>query len=401
VIRARLRRRHREGEGGSTEEEVVELEPGELTGLFATPRWLRDLGVSAWLLVGVTLLLVGAVWLLSLTHTIVLPVITAAVVASVASPLLGWLADHGVARGLGAGLLLLAIVVLGAGVVVVVVAGITSQSNDLSAQLADAKDTMEGWLEDLGVDPSKARDAKNDASSSASTSVSTLLHGVAGGIKELSSLVFFLALTTLSLFFLLKDGPGIRAWGERHSGVPVPVAHTATERILQSLRGYFFGVTIVAAFNAVVVGLGAVVLGVPLAGTIAAVTFLGAYVPYLGAWGAGAFAVLIALGGAGTDAAAGMAVVQLLANGILQQLVQPIAYGAALGIHPLAVLVVTIAGGSLFGAVGLILSAPLTAAATKISADLSRARAKEREGGGEGGEGGPPSDSSPPLPHPA
>ena len=56
--------------------------------------------------------------------------------------------------------------------------------------------------------------------------------------------------------------------------------------------------TIVAAFNAVVVLVGALVLGVPLAGTIAVVTFLGAYVPYLGAWTAGAFAVLIALGGA-------------------------------------------------------------------------------------------------------
>ena len=82
----------------------------------------------------------------------------------------------------------------------------------------------------------------------------------------------------------------------------------------------------------------------------------------------------MALGGAGTDAAIGMIVLQLLANGLLQQLVQPIAYGAALGIHPLAVLIVTIAGGSLFGAVGLILAAPLTSAITKISADFARAR---------------------------
>ena len=136
--------------------------------------------------------------------------------------------------------------------------------------------------------------------------------------------------------------------------------------------------TLVAAFNGVVVGLGAVILGVPLAGTIALVTLLGAYVPYLGAWTAGAFSVLVALGGAGTDAALGMIVVQILANGALQQLVQPLAMGAALGIHPLAVLVVTIAGGALFGAIGLILAAPLTSAATRISADLARARA-ERE----------------------
>ena len=168
------------------------------------------------------------------------------------------------------------------------------------------------------------------------------------------------------------DGPLIRRWTEGHMRVPPDVAHRMTSRVLQSLRGYFLGVTIVAAFNAVVVGVGALVLGVPLVGTIVAVTFLAAYIPYLGAWTAGAFSVLVALGGAGTDAAIGMIIVQLLANSVLQQLVQPIAYGAALGIHPLAVLIVTIAGGALFGTVGLILAAPLTAAATHIASDLSR-----------------------------
>ncbi len=197
------------------------------------------------------------------------------------------------------------------------------------------------------------------------------------GIGALSSLAFFAVLTALSLFFLLKDGPEIRAWGERHMRVPVSVAHIITQRILESLRGYFLGVTIVAAFNGVVVGLGALLLGVPLAGTIAVVTFVGAYVPYLGAWGAGAFAVLLALGGSSPEAAGAMIVVELLANGALQQLVQPFAYGAALGLHPLAVLIATIAGGALFGAAGLILAAPLTAAAVRISADLSRAQALE------------------------
>ena len=80
---------------------------------------------------------------------------------------------------------------------------------------------------------------------------------------------------------------------------------------------------------------------------------------------------LIALGSKGTDAAIAMTVIQLLANGILQQLVQPVAYGAALGIHPLAVLIVTIAGGALFGAPGLILAAPLTSAAARIAGDIS------------------------------
>jgi predicted PurR-regulated permease PerM len=77
-----------------------------------------------------------------------------------------------------------------------------------------------------------------------------------------------------------------------------------------------------------------------------------------------------------------MIVIQLLANGLLQQLVQPVAYGAALGIHPLAVLIVTIAGGALFGAVGLILAAPLTSAATRIAEDLSPGDPRVVQGAG-------------------
>jgi putative heme transporter len=371
-------RRHR---GGPRPDEPIEVDVRGLSGVFVAPTWLRDVGITAWLLVGVTLLIAGTVWLLSLTHTIVMPLITAGIVAAVASPLVSWLARHRIPRGAGAGLLMLAIIAVVIAMAVIIVAGIGSETSDISGHLKDAANTIQGWLQDLGADQSKAESANKDVSDSLSTILPTLLHGVANGIVRLSSLVFFLSLTALSLFFLLKDGPQIRAWAERHWGVPEPVAHVVSERTLGALRGYFLGVTAVAGFNALVVGIGAFVLGVPLAGTIAIVTFVGAYIPYLGAWSAGAFSVVIALGGAGTDAAIGMIVLQLLANGILQQLIQPIAYGAALGIHPLAVLVVTIGGGALFGAVGLILAAPVTSALVRISADLAQARAKEASEG--------------------
>jgi predicted PurR-regulated permease PerM len=349
--------------------------PGrDLGALLAPPRWLRNLGRSSWLVAGVALVAVATVGLLALTQSIVLPVIAAAVIAAVASPIVAWLKRHRVGRGLGAALVLLGIVLLAAGIVLLVIGGILSQSDDLSGHLSSAQDTLAGWLRDLGVSSREADDAKAEVSKAVTGAVPALLGGVVEGISAFSSLAFFLALTALSLFFLLKDGPAIRSWSERHAGVPEPVARIITGRVLQSLRGYFVGVTAVAAFNAVLIGVGALLLGVPLAGTIAIVTFLGAYIPYLGAWAAGIFAVLIALGGAGSDAAIAMAVLALLANGLLQQMVQPIAYGAALGIHPLAVLIVTIAGGSLFGAAGLILAAPLTSAATRIASDLSTVR---------------------------
>ena len=271
--------------------------------------------------------------------------------------------------------MLVGLIVLSIAVAGVVLGGISSQVDELRAELSAAKETLADWATDAGIERDTAETAKEDLSAALSDSVPALLKGVGGGLKKLSSLAFFLSLTALSLFFLLKDGPLIRRWAEGLMRVPRPMAHGIFQRILESFRGYFFGVTLVAAFNAVVVGLGAFLLGVPLAGTIAAITFVGAYVPYLGAWGAGAFSVLIALGGAGEEAAAGMIVIQLLANGILQQMIQPIAYGAALGIHPLAVLVVTIGGGALFGAAGLILAAPLTSAVTKIAADLAGERA--------------------------
>lgn len=345
------------------------------TRFFAAPRWLRDAGLTAWLLVGVTLLLVGAVWLLSLTHTIFIPVVTAGVIAAVAGPLVSLLRRHGVPRGLGAVLTLLLIVGAGAFAAYLVLSGVASESSGISDHLKGGADKIEGWLKDLGVSDGKAQSANDGLRSGASDSFEALLHGVATGVEKLSSFVFFGATTTLSLFFLLKDGPTIRSWTERHMGVPAEVSRTVTDRTLQSLRGYFLGVTIVAGFNAILVGLGALLLGVPLAGTIAVVTFLGGYIPYVGAWSAGAFSVLLALGGAGPEAASGMIVIQLLSNGPFQQIVQPVAYGAALGVHPLAVLVVTIAGGALFGVVGLILAAPVTSAIVRISADLARAEA--------------------------
>jgi len=314
------------------------------------------------------------VWLLSLTQTIVMPVITACVIAAVASPVIAWLKRHGVGRGLGAILMLLALAALAVGVVVMVTGGILSQTDELRHQLAAGLDELQRGLTSLGVSADEAQSARETVSRAAGDAVPAMLHGVVEGIGKLSPVVFFLSLTALSVLFLLKDGPAIRQWAESHTALPVDVAHAITGRMLQSLRGYFVGVTAVALFNGVIVGLGAVIIGVPLAGTMAIVTFLGAYVPYLGAWTAGVFTVVVALGGVGPDAAVAMAIISLLANGLLQQLVQPIAYGAALGIHPLAVLIVTIGGGALFGAVGLILAAPVTSALTRISTDLSGLR---------------------------
>jgi len=352
---------------------VVQLEA--LSTVFSPPRWLRDLGRASWLLVGVFALLAGFIWLLATTYTIVGPVVGAGIVATVAMPLVAKLSGH-MPRAAAAGIVLLGLVAIGVFVVVLVIGGITGQEGEIGKHASAAADKAESWLTSAGVDQSGASSAESSVKSDVPSIISTLTKGVIDGIKGLTSLVFGLSLAVLSLFFLLKDGPSLRAWVDRHLGVPEPVAQTITGGVITSLRGYFRGVTIVSAFNGVVVTIGALLLGVPLAGTIGVVTFLTAYIPYIGAFVAGAFAVVIALGASGTTTALLMLLIVLLANGLLQNLVQPFAMGSALKLNPLVVLIVTIAGGCIFGTIGLILAAPLLSAAVHITASLGRARAQ-------------------------
>jgi predicted PurR-regulated permease PerM len=339
---------------------------------FSAPTWLRNLGFSSWLLVGFVLIIVGVMWLLSQTSTIVMPVILATVLGAVAGPAVGRLEKHRVPRIAGAILVLLGLVAIGALVFFLVFHGISEQSGDISARSNQSLDKIQGWLSDAGAD--NPQTATDDVKEAAPEIRKTLLSGVAAGLSGLKSLLFFLAFAILSTLFVLKDGPVMHRFVNRHMGVPEPVANVVTTNIAKSLRSYFLAVTIIAAFNGIVIGGAALLLGVPLAGTIAVVTFVGAYIPFVGAWVAGGFAVIIALSTGSTSDAVIMGVVALLANGVLQQMIQPFVMGATLSLNPLVVLVVTIGAGALFGMVGLTLAAPLTSAAVHISNELRQRR---------------------------
>jgi predicted PurR-regulated permease PerM len=360
---------------------VVQIDATALSRVFSAPMWLRDLGLLAWFLVGVGLVLFGLVWLLGLTSTIVDPVIVGAILATVAGPLVTKMQAHRIPRAAGAGIVLLGLIAIGIVIALLVFGGLYEQSAEIKASASTAVDKVQEWMNDAGAGGTSG--TASDVKSSTAETGRTLLQGVANGIQGLTSLVFFLTFSVFSTFFLLKDGPNVRSFINRNLGVPAAVANTITGNVIISLRRYFLGVTIVAAFNAVVVGIGAVLLDVPLAGTIAVVTFITAYVPFIGAFVSGAFAVILTLSSQGTTSALIMLVIVILANGLLQNIVQPIAFGATLDLNPLAVLIVTIGFGCLFGMIGLILGAPLTSAALHISRELAAAKAKEAASEGE------------------
>ncbi len=189
--------------------------------------------------------------------------------------------------------------------------------------------------------------------------------GVAGAIGEVVStvggLLFGLFISINIGVWILIQGRQLGSWASRHMGpVPEPVAYRIIADGARFFRGYLWGSTIVGLFNAAVLGVGALVLGVPLAATIAVVAWITNYIPYFGAIISGAFAVLIALGAGGPAKAIPMLVLVILANGFLQTLISQFALGSALKLHPLVVLIATTAGGILFGAVGGVFAAPFT-----------------------------------------
>jgi predicted PurR-regulated permease PerM len=387
----RLSRKHEGAAAAHADPAVVQIDATALSRVFSAPMWLRDLGLLAWFLVGVGVVLFGLVWLLGLTSTIVDPVMVGAILATVAGPLVTKMQGRGIPRAAGAGIVLLGLIALGVVIGLLVLGGLYDQSGEIKAAASEASDKVQSWLSDAGID--NTGQPTDDAKGGASQAGATLLQGLAKGIQGLTSFIFFLTFAVFSTFFLLKDGPNVRNFINRNLGVPTAVANTVTGNVILSLRRYFLGVTIVAAFNGVVVGIGAYLLDVPLWGTIAVVTFVTAYVPFIGAFVSGAFAVILTLSAQGTTAAVIMLVIVLLANGLLQNIVQPIAFGATLDLNPIAVLIVSIGFGCLFGMIGLVLGAPLTSAALHISREL--AAAKAADAASEETERGPPPDPVP------
>ncbi len=352
----------------------MRIDATSLSRVFSAPMWLRDLGLLAWFLVGVGLVLFGVIWLLGLTSTIVEPVLVGAILATVAGPVVTKMQARGVPRIAGAIVVLLGFIAASIVVFLLVFGGIAEQSSEIEAGVSDAVGQVEGWVNDAGANDTSGATA--DTKGDVADAGATLINGLARGIEGLTSLIFFITFSAFSTLFLLKDGPTVRRFIDRNMGVPLLVATTITGNVIASLRRYFLGVTLVAVFNGVVVGIGAYLLDIPLWGTIAVVTFATAYVPFIGAFVSGALAVLLALAEGGADTALIMLVIVLLANGLLQNIVQPIAFGATLDLNPLVVLIATIGFGSLFGMIGLVLGAPLTSAAVHISRDLATAKAE-------------------------
>ncbi|MCB0895458.1 MAG: AI-2E family transporter [Nocardioides sp.] len=312
--------------------------------------------MTAWLILGVAGVLALALLLTALVAEVAIPLAVAAVLAALLVPLTDRLERWRVPRWLGATLVLIASLALVVAVVAVIVGGLVSQSDEIWAQL-------ESSLQQADTAATGSAEGTSQLGDLAQGVVSLLVHGMLGSLfSSASGLVVGCVLALFMLLFLLKDWTQIAGWTSRHLGLPAPVGRSILDDTVLAFRGYAMGLTIIGAANAAVVFVGAWALGVPLAATIALVSFVTSYVPYIGAFVAGAFATLIAYGSGGLGDALAMLAIVLLANNTIQNVVEPFAFGTRLRLHPLAVLLTVTTATMLFGVMGAVLAAPLTSA---------------------------------------
>jgi putative heme transporter len=332
-------------------------------------RWVPRLGVWAWSFVGFVVATIIVVTALGAVSEIVLPLTFAAVLAVIFKPMVGTLRRHGFKPTLAAGLIVLGLLALMAGVMVATVQGVMDQRDEIGASVDAAKDNA---AESLGVDPAALEEAQAAAEEAAGPVIAEgFLTHLVSGLHSLVGLASGLILGALIMYYLLKDGTRLRR------SVVAQIDPTIRDGVdgfigdaCRILRDYGRGRTAMSAIVSVVIGVASLLLGLPLVFTIIVVNFVGGYIPYIGAFLGGGLAVIIALGEGGIGTAAVMLVVVLAANLALENFVEPRVMGRTLDIHPLVVLVVTALGGLLGGIVGLILAVPFYVIATSGIARL-------------------------------
>lgn len=293
---------------------------------------------------------------------VTIPVLLAVVLAAAIAPVVRWLAAHGWPRAVAVLTSFLVILAVGAGIV----GGIVVLVRQQAGALATRAEAGIAQLQDLVTNGPVA--LSKEQISVAQTEVQKFLSGgnlgadALTGLRTAGEIAAGTVLTAVILFFFLKDGEKIRGFligflpaGRRGR------AHLAADRSIVVLGGYVRGTLVIAAIDAVIVLVGLLILRVPLAVPLAAVVFLGGFVPIIGATAAGSLAVLVALVENGPVTAVVVLGLLIVANQFEHHILQPLFMGRVLRIHGLVIILALTAGATLAGVIGALLAVPLAA----------------------------------------
>ncbi|HEX6344263.1 AI-2E family transporter [Umezawaea sp.] len=336
-------------------------------GLMWSARWSTRLALIA---VGVVLLwlLIGRIWV------VVMPVLLGLLITTVLWPPARWLRSRGTPPALAASIVLLVGLAVLGGVLTLISVSIASGVPDIASSASDAIQQARDWLAGppFNLADSKLDQLLQQGTDQLQASVGSIANGLITGVGTVTSGVVTGILALLLAFLFVKDGPRFLPWlrgvvGDRAGGHLTVVL----DRVWTTLGDFIRTQAIVSFVDAVLIGIGMVVLGVPLAIPLAALTFLGGFVPIVGAFIAGALAVLVALVSNGVTAAVILLVIVVVVQQLEGNVLQPILQSRSLRLHAAVVLLAVTAGSSLYGIAGAFLAVPVAATVAVVLRYLS------------------------------
>ncbi|MCW0213570.1 MAG: AI-2E family transporter [Pseudonocardia sp.] len=330
----------------------------------AVPRVLRVSGAVGWrlLVVAASLYVLGQI--VAYLAAIVVPVAIALLLAALLSPAVSLLHAHRVPRGLATALVVVTgLAALGAVLTFVVITFVRGVP-ELGAQLSTSVDSIVSWLATgpFKIGQAQLAGIQQEVLDTLSANQAAITAGALTTAAAIGEILTEILLVVFTLIFFLHGGAGIWQFllgvAPHHVRTRVDVAG---RRGVAALVSYVRATAVVAVVDAVAIGIGLAILGVPLAVPLAALVFLGAFIPIVGAVVAGGVAVVVALVAQGPVSAL---IVLAIIIGIMQlesHILQPLLLGRAVKLHPLAVVLAIAAGLLVGGIAGALLAVPLLA----------------------------------------
>ncbi|MEU9668904.1 AI-2E family transporter [Streptomyces bobili] len=301
-------------------------------------------------------------------RTAVVPVLLALLGTALLGPFHRRLVKARVNRSVAAGVTCVAVLAVVGGAVYIVVAALVNSGDEIVASLRDA---ARGLTEHFGAAGTSLDDVASNARELLTKFGGTAASGVISGVSVVGEGIAMAVLALLLVFFFLRDSD--RAVDTLRAVAPDGTAdglEAMARRAFQAVEGFMRGTSLIAFIDAVCITVGLLVLDVPGAVGLGALVFVGAYIPYLGAFLSGAVAVLVALADRGFVIALWVVGVVLAVQVLEGHVLQPVVQSRTVQMHPAVVMLAITAGASVAGILGMLLAVPLTAAAFGVVHEL-------------------------------
>lgn len=305
-------------------------------------------------------------YLLSYVWFGLLPILLALIFCTVLWPPVRWMRNKGTPAALAVILVLVAFFGAIIGIFSAMAPTVRTQGAQLYEQAQTGIQQILDWVDERLdpqlIDPDRIQQGLQQIESFAKGQASNIASGVFTGIGAIASVGTTLVLTLILSFFFLKDGDRFLPWLRKYTGARA--GWHLTEVLMRSwntLSGFIRTQAIVSMVDAVFIGLGLIFLGVPLWPVLAVITFFAGFIPIIGAFTAGALAVIIALVSNGFWNAIFVLLLIIAVQQIEGNVLQPILQSRAMGLHAAIVLLAVAIGGTLFGIVGAFLAVPVAA----------------------------------------